>query len=280
MDVAAYLPPRLLSHLKVVLGQEHTLIPATEWAGLRATVQQRVVDVVVADPAAGGTVQVSELEHFVRSFPSLPVVIYTVLSPATIRAVVQLAKFGVEHVVLNRFDDEPRRFLELMERVPGHALGEQMLQQLAEPLSGLPVTVCRAIEQIYRYPLRFRNAQDLAAAAGMNSRTFYRNLEPVGLHSPRMLVVSARLLRAYSYLRDPGRNIKEVVSKAGYTSPWQLTKQMREVTGLTPEQVRRTVGPEEFVKRLASEVRRRREDKEVGPEPDTGAGSDTDMETE
>jgi AraC-like DNA-binding protein len=258
VDVAAYLPPRLLSHLKVVLGQGHTLIPATGWAELLATVNERIVDIVVADPATEGNVQVAELEELMRQFPSLPVVVYTVLAPLTLKGVVRLAQSGVEHVVLNRFDDDPARFLELLELVPGHALGERMLQELAEPLSALPVMVCRAIEQLYRYPLRFRTAQDLAAAAGMTHRTLYRNLEPVGLHSPRMLVMGSRLLRAYSHLRDPGRNIKDIASKAGFSSPWQLTKQMREATGLTPEEIRRKVEPEVFVGLLAREVLRDR----------------------
>lgn len=96
---------------------------------------------------------------------------------------------------------------------------------------------------------------DLAAAAGMNTRTLYRHLEPAGLTRPRMLVVSARLLRAYSYLRDPGRAIKDVARKAGYHSAWQLAQQMRELTGMTPRRARQALGAEEFVKRVASELR-------------------------
>jgi AraC-like DNA-binding protein len=211
---------------------------------------------LIADPAADGHVKVAELQQLIRQFPSVPVVVYTALSPATMKAVVQLAKAGVEHVVLNRFDDEPRRFRDLIEGVPGHALADQILRQLAEPLAGLPIQVGRAIEQLFRSPGRFRSTDDLAAAAGMNKRTLYRNLEPVGLFSPRLLVVAARLLRVYSHLRDPGRQIKEIADKVGYHSPWQLTQQMREVTGHTPRTVRRRVGPEEFIALLARRVYR------------------------
>ena len=90
----------------------------------------------------------------------------------------------------------------------------------------------------------------------MNTRTLYRNLQPAGLYSPRMLVVCARLLRAYSYLRDPGRSIKEIAAKAGYHSPWQLSQQMREVTGLTTRRVRQAISTEDFVSLLAKELRR------------------------
>jgi AraC-like DNA-binding protein len=258
VDVVSYLPRQLLAHLRIVLGSEHQLLSASSWAELQAMVQHQATDVVVADPAADGTVQVEALENLRRQFPSLPVVVYTSLAPAGIKAIVRLAKSGVEHVVLNRFDDEPGRFLELLEGIPAYALGEQMLQELAGSLSNLPVTVVRAIDQLFRSPGDFKNAQDLAAAAGMNLRTLYRNLEPAGLFSARSLVVSARLLRAFAYLQDPGRSIKDVAAKAGYHSPWQLSQQMRELTGLTTEQVRREVTGHALVSLLSEQVRRRR----------------------
>lgn len=258
MDVVAFLPRQLLSHLRIVLGSEHSLTSVASWAELQALVQHRGMDLVVADPSAGGFVQVETLELLRREFPSLPLVVYTTLAPASIKAVVRLAKTGVEHVVLSRFDDQPGRFLELLEGIPGQALSDLMLQELAGPLSSLPVTVVRAIDQLFRSPNEFKNASDLAAAASMNLRTLYRNLEPAGIFSARSLVVAARLLRAYAFLQDPGRSIKDVAAKAGYHSPWQLSQQMRELTGQTTEQVRKEVTGRALVSLLAEEVRRRR----------------------
>ncbi|HTE45987.1 MAG TPA: hypothetical protein VK636_12125, partial [Gemmatimonadaceae bacterium] len=122
MDVVALLPRQLLSHLRVVLGSEHRLVPVASWTELQATVQHQTADVVVADPSAGeGPGQVEALENIRRQFPSLPIVVYTSLVPSSIKTIVQLAKSGVEHVVLSRFDDQPRRFLELLEGIPAHA---------------------------------------------------------------------------------------------------------------------------------------------------------------
>jgi AraC-like DNA-binding protein len=258
VDVVALLPRQLLAHLRVVLGSEHSLTPVMNWADLQRTVQHSPTDVVVADPSVSGSVQVEALEYLRRHYPSLPVVVYTSLAPSSIKAIVRLARSGVEHVVLNRFDDEPGRFLELLEGIPAYALGDRMLAALAGSLSCLPVTVVRAIDQLFRSPAHFKNAQDLAAAAGMNLRTLYRNLEPAGLYSARGLVVSARVLRAYSYLQDPGRSIKDVAAKTGYASSWQLSQQMRDMTGRTTEQVRRELTGEALVSLLAEQVRRRR----------------------
>ena len=258
MDVVAYLPRQLLNHLKIVLGSEHSLAVAGNWADLRTTVQFVVADIVVADPAASGAIDPSFLEQLRRDYPSLPVVLYTRLSPSSMKAVVRLAKCGIEQVVIAHFDDEPRQFRELLEGIPAHALGERMLHELSGPLSVLPVVVVRGIDQLFRSPARFTGAQDLASAAGMNLRTLYRNLEPAGIHSARVLVVAARLLRAYSYLQDPGRSIKEVAAKTGYHSPWQLSQHMRDMTGYTTEHVRHALTGDEFVTVLAERIIQRR----------------------
>jgi len=258
LDVVAFLPSPLLSHLRIVLGAEHSLTAVASWAELQTAIQHQGSDLVVADPAARGSVEVETLEVIRRHYPSLPVVVYTALAPASIKAIVRLAKSGVEHVVLRNFDDEPRRFLELIDSIPAFTLAERMLHELADPLSCLPIVVVRAIEQLFRSATQFKNTQDLATAAGMNVRTLYRNLEPAGIYSARGLVVSARLLRAHAYLQDPGRSIKDVAAKSGFHSPWQLSQQMREMTGQTAEQARREIDGEALVLLLAEQVRRRR----------------------
>ena len=127
----------------------------------------------------------------------------------------------------------------------------------ARAASAAAIAVTRwAIEQLFRSPSRFHTTQDLSSAAGTNIRTLYRQLESAGIHSPRLLVASARLLRAYALLRDPGRQIKEVAAKVGYHSQYQLTQHMRTLTGHTPRTVRMYVEPEQFVMLLTEGVRR------------------------
>lgn len=264
MDVVALLPRHLLTHLTRVLGPAHILSAPADWTALRATVQSRIVDVVVADPALDGRVRTEELVEIRERFPSLPIVLYTSLSAPAMQGVIQLARYGVEHVVLARFDDDPQRFLELLEAVPGHVLGDQMLDALREPIAGLPVTISRAIGQLFRSPVRFHGARDLADASGTTPRGLYRHMAAVGMPSVKALVVSARLVRAYGYLRDPGRSIKEIAARVGYNRPWLLTKQMREFTGVVPSEVRAALTPEAFVTLLTTRVRTEQQDEEAG----------------
>ena len=265
MDVVALLPRHLLTHLTRVLGPAHTLSAPADWTALRATVRSRIVDVVVADPALDGRVRTEELVEIRERFPSLPIVLYTSLSAPAVQGIIQLARYGVEHVVLARFDDDPQRFLELLEAVPGQVLGDRMLRALREPIGKLPVAIGRAIEQLYRSPARFHGARDLAMASGLTPRGLYRHLAAVGMPSVKALVVSARLVRAYGYLRDPGRSIKETAAQVGYHRPWLLTKQMRDYTGFVPSDVRTALAPEAFVMLLTTRVRTERQDEEEGP---------------
>ena len=256
MDVVAYLPRQLQSHLKIVLGSQHSLVLAGGWDTLRTAVLQQVTDVLVVDPATDGTPNIDAITEIHRQFPSLPIVVYTTLSSGSMRSILELGRLGIEHVVLNRFDDERHRFLELLERVPGQVLGDRMLRTLAPELAKLPVPLISAVEQLFRAPARFKNAQDLSSAAGTLLRTMYRQLDGAGIRSPRLFVAAARLLRAYSLMRDPGRQIKDVAEKVGYHSQYQLTQHMRALTGHTPRVVRKKIEPEEFVALLAEGVRR------------------------
>jgi AraC-like DNA-binding protein len=246
VDVVALLPPVLLTQLRVALGPPHRLAAAASWAELDRLARRTAVDVVVLDPGMDGGGGVREVLGFLARHPSMPVVMYVMLTPASLRAVVELARHGLQQVVLHRFDDAPERFRELLAPA-GDALTEELLAALAPSLGRLPPALAGAVKRMFRRPHMVWNAQDLAAAAGMPRRTLYRRLEAAGFASPRRLVQAARLLRAYVYLRDPGNLVEDVVAKLRYGSPHAFVRHTREACGLTPSVLRREVEEAEFV---------------------------------
>jgi AraC-like DNA-binding protein len=274
VEVVAYLPPALLTHLRVVVARSHTLTAASTWAEVDEQVRRKCVDVAVTDLQMDGRSTTAELKSLRTRFPALPVVVYTTLSPSTLQGMVELARYGVEHVVLHRFDDDPRRFLELLERLPGYALSDRLLELLAQPLSRVSVEVARAVEWLYRTPSRFHDTPDLAAAAGMTVRTLYRQLESAGFASPKTLVQGARLLRAYSYLQEPGNQLQGVAEKLGYSEPRVLSRQMQAAIGLRPTELRNRIEPEAFVGLLAARLMVMRREVEVGKAPSRATGRD------
>jgi AraC-like DNA-binding protein len=199
----------------------------------------------------------AELRQLLERFATLPIVVYTTLSPEALQGVVELAKYGVQHVVLRGFDDEPRRFRALLERLPAYALSERLLESLAEPLCATPPALVRAVERLFRSPQGFHDVGDLAAAAGMTRRSLDRWLDRAGVASAKMLVVGARMLRAYHYMRDPGYLLEDVAAKLGYPTARLFARQMRLVMGVMPSAVRAGIGPEQFVDKLAAAMRQR-----------------------
>lgn len=255
LHVVALLPRTLLAHLRMVLGSAHTLDTAADPVELTTLLRAESTDLLIVDPAVRDGQFADAIEELVARHPALPVVVYTILAPMAMRLVVRLVRVGVQQVVLNRFDDEPKRFLDVIERVPAHPMAELMLEELASSLRTLPVVISRTIEQLFRSPARVKNSQDLARLAGMAPRTLYRHMTPAGLQ-PRHLIICARLLRAYSLLRAPGSRLKEITGKLGYSDPDTLSKLLYEWTGYAPKDIRREVPPELFVRLLADYLRR------------------------
>lgn len=187
-------------------------------------------------------------------YPSLRVVVYTSLTPSAMRMVVELAKHGLQHVVLHRFDDDPRRFTELLTQLPGHALGELLLEKVEDAVRSLPPRVGGAVARMMRAPRHYSTVDDLAAGAGMTRRQLYRVLEGAGFTSPRLLVQAARAVRAFAFLRDPGRLLEDVSEKLGYSEPRVLNRVMLELVGTRPLEARGRMSPQEFVERVAARL--------------------------
>ena len=233
-----------------MLGDRHSVHSVERWGELDAVVRRSAVDVAVVDPGADGLVRTTEIRSLLDQYPTLPIVLYTQLSPLTLKALVELAKFGTQQVVLHRFDDAPEKFRSVLERQPGSTLSCLILERLSEPMGALPGNLSRAVERMFKRPGQFFGVPDLASAAQMPRRTVYRYFEVVGLASPRMVVSGARMLRAYSYMREPGHSLVDVAQKLGYTQQ-QLRRSMVELVGQTPVRVRAAVDAEQFVGMLA-----------------------------
>ena len=221
---------------------------AASWLDVERLLRSQPVDVAVLDPSgSGAAVSPDAIIHLTRRFTSLPVVVYTSLSPTTLQGIVELARNGISQVLLYRFDDEPGRLLGEVERVAGSAVPDAVLARLRGPHGQLPPALAAVIERLLRRPQEFETGEDLARLSGVPRRTLYRAIEDAGLASPATLVKGARLLRAYMFLRDPGYSLEDVVRKCGYSSRQLFARHVRELAGRQPRQLRRQIAPEDFI---------------------------------
>jgi AraC-like DNA-binding protein len=250
LNVASHLSASLRVPLRIALGEGHRIAEATNWDDLADTLRRRPIDLVVADPAAEGPVDVKAVTDVMDRFPSTPVLVYTALTPSTVAAMAQLSRHGLRDVVLHRVDDTPERFQQVIERVARRLPPDRVLLGLAESMEKLPIAIARTLKQLFERPKAFQSGNDIAAHAGVSLSGLYRSLREVGIRSPKRLLIAARVLRAHTYMREPGHSIGEVATKLGYSHPRILAKHTDLVLGVKPRQLRRRMSDEAIVERL------------------------------
>lgn len=252
MSVLIFLPERLRAHVRHVLVKEKEILIANSWEELDTVIREKPVTAVVLDPAADGVMNINGVLGILSRYPSLPVVAYVVLNQASFTAVTQLSKQGLESVVLHRFEDAPERFRATLERARTNPLAIQALSALKPQLTRLPVKLAQAVDEMFESPHRYLRANDLAMSAEMSSVRLYRNFEVAGLGSPKKLLVAAKLLRGYGYLKDPGYSIRDVAKKLGYRNPRIFGEHSSDVFGLRPSRLRTHLTPDAAVERLVA----------------------------
>ena len=238
MSVAAFLPTRLLTHVKHVFADEPELFIASSWEELESIIRRKPVAVVILDPAADGIMNVGAVAGLLKRYPSMPLIAYVTLHPPQFSAVAQLGRLGLKEVVLHRFDDEPEGFRQRVERVEGNALTHSVLETLRGRLGLLPRQLAVTIEDLFESPHRYSSALDLAMEAGLAIVSVYRNLDAAQLGSPKRLVIGAKVLRGFGYLRDPGYSVLDVSIKLGYKTSRIFSQHWEIVFGHTPARIR------------------------------------------
>lgn len=238
MSVAAFLSPRLLTYVRQVFAEQPDLLVASTWDELDGFVRRKPVSVVILDPVADGIMNTSAVAALLTKYPSLPLIAYVTLGAAAFNAIAQLSRLGLEDVVLHRFDDAPEKFRERVEKVQVNPLTRHVLAVLGPSLAQMPIPVATAVGDMFAQPHRYASALDLAIGADVPIVRLYRNLHLANLGSPKKLLIAARLLRGYSYLRDPGYSVLDVSFKLGYRSPRIFAHHAVTVFGLTPSRVR------------------------------------------
>lgn len=255
MSVAAFLPPRLATHIRHVFADEPELLVAESWQELESFIRRKPVSVVILDPAADGIMNVSAVAGLLKRYPSMPLIAYVTLHAPQFSAVAQLGRLGLKEVVLHRFDDEPNGFRERVERVEGNSLTHGVLEALRGQLGLLPRQLTVAIEDLFESPHRYMSALDLAMEAGLAVVSVYRNLDAAQLGSPKRLVIAAKVLRGFGYLRDPGYSVLDVSIKLGYKTSRIFSQHWESVFGQTPARVRNRLTDEAAIEGVLSWLR-------------------------
>lgn len=250
MSIAVFLPPQLLAHVRHVFIKEPDFFVAGSWKELEDIVRREPVSVVIADPAADGVVDVDAVSAFLQRFPSLPFVGYVMLTPTAFGAIAQLARRGLNHVVLHRFGDSRERLQQTISRVQANPPSQKVMNRLTPILRHVPLNLSRAVADMFERPHRYTSVLELATTAGLPAVSVYRYLDTVQLSSAKKLLIAARLSRGLTYLKDPGYSVREISRKLGYRHARIFTAHVLEVFEMTPSHLRSRMSEEDALAHL------------------------------
>jgi AraC-like DNA-binding protein len=253
--ILAYLPARLLRHLQFVLGSERAPLVAKTWDEIDTILQSKPVSVAVIDPSSDRPDRELELEQLMRSYPSLPVIAYLPLTAQAFGAVAHLAEKGLRHVVLYSHDDQDVKFLSLIDQVQTSPLTTRLLDELRPELAMLPLRLAKAVETLFAQPHLFPNAQDLSRVSAIPLVRSHRALRNAGFATPKRIFISAKLLKAYSYLGDPAHSVNAVAKKLGYRHKRILADHSNDLFGLNPSRLHAYMTEEQAIERVLASIR-------------------------
>ena len=251
MLVLAAVPAIQFHKLRRAAAPRFPVVYARDWADALAVIRARPVELAAVDPQLEGSASAHEIERLRMLFPSLPLIVYTALSPATGAVLLALGQTGIRAVVFTRIDDHPARLREVLAHEEARSASRQLLDQLAAVLAPLPSELRWVVEEVLRAPADLQTVQQVAARARVDRRTFERWFARLHLPSPRHFLAAARVLYAHKLLQDPGFTVEDVAQRLGYAQTKTLQLHARAYLGLTAGEMRLTLEPRQALERIA-----------------------------
>src|SRR2546426_544948 len=175
MLILAAVPDIQLLNLRRAAAARFTLARAGSWAEALSTIRTRPVELAVVDPLLSGEPRTREIERLRVLFPSLPLVLYTTLTPRTAGVLLTLGQRGIEHVIIARSDahrllQDPGFTIEDVAQRLGYAQAKT-LQQHARSYLGLTAGEMRlslspqeALERLTRRFLKPQRSRQVIAS--------------------------------------------------------------------------------------------------------------------
>jgi AraC-like DNA-binding protein len=237
------------------LAGQREVLEAKSWHELERLIKKTPLRAVIIDPETQGVVDSASVVRLLTRYPSLPIIAYVTLGPATFSGIAHLSRLGLEHVILHRFDDSAERFKKTVDSVGADPLVKRVLDAMRPSLARLPLPLAMSVQHMFDEPQRFVTAIDLSTASGMPTVRMYQSFTQAELTSPKNLLIAARALRGFSYLRDPGYSVTDVAAKLGYLQPRILGNHALKVFGLKPARARRRMSEATAVEKVLEFVR-------------------------
>lgn len=238
MLVLAAVPRLSTARLQHAAGKRFTFLCAQTWGDAFEAIRREPLEMAVMDPGLGGPPRGHEIERIRMLFPSMPLLLYTRLTPEVVPVLLQLGQAGIREVVVAGHDDHPQRLSDILVDAAAGALSRRLIDEMEDVLAGCPGELKWAIETMIREPAAFHTVQDLADRARMDRRTCARWFTKAHLPPPSVVLTVFRVVYAHRLLQDPGYTVEDVAAKLGYAKARSFAQNVKEVFGMTPGELK------------------------------------------
>ncbi|HEX7336595.1 MAG TPA: hypothetical protein VF252_05235, partial [Gemmatimonadales bacterium] len=142
----AAVPTERLLRLRTLDPERYQWVSGNGWPESVDTIRAKPVEMAVVDPLLSGEARAHGIERIRLLFPSLPLLIYTELAPATASVLLQLGRSGIRRVVFHRFEDAPSSLRSALQAELEQSASQQVMHAVGEALRGLPPELLQALE--------------------------------------------------------------------------------------------------------------------------------------
>src|SRR5438045_4576164 len=121
MLVLAAVPDVQFHKLRRTAGGRFSVVQTATWDDVLTVIRGRPVELAVVDPLLSGDARSQEIERLRVLFPSLPLILYTTLTPRTAGVLLALGQRGIQHGVFANYDAHPTRYRQALRQGAQHA---------------------------------------------------------------------------------------------------------------------------------------------------------------
>ncbi len=241
----------------------HTIHFCDDWVTLTRACESEPVHLAVFDLFADGRTSFDQVRLLHLRFPRLALLAYVALEARHARDMFDLARCGVDDLVVADVDDRPTSLRAHVDKAEARSAAAVVRPAVA----GLPTLARDAVLAAVARAHERLTAETLSRRLTTTRRELTQSLAGVGLPPPNQLLTWGRLIVAAHLLEESDQSAEGVASILDFASPNAFRSAFRRYLDATPLEVRARGGAAHVASRLLSATRLARGRPETSEDP-------------
>lgn len=248
MTLATLLPNSSAEHVAKTLKTTEAVRHTRSLNELRLFLDRQAVNAVLIDPSMDGEESARQAARLSEKHFSIPFLAYVPVTPIGFSTVARLSTRGFAGVIVH---PAPERVMaEALDRASGNRMARCLVGTFEASLRFLSSSVVFAIRDLFERPYRYQSALDIALEAEITPAQLRHEFREANLGTAQRLVIIAKLLRGYGYLRNSNMKVEQICEKLGYPNRRILAEHTRIVFLCSPSTLRANTDLKEVVRCL------------------------------